>query len=208
MDVYICFVSLIVLSCSFQVLKHTVVCSLHFKNEDLEISGFSGRWYLKPGSVPSVFQCWEHKPYLTSKPPKERTLNKFQLRSSETSCRKRKAGDERPNIFEAEPVKDCVDPSEAATDLPLVLACSTMFMKENCFGRTDVSVLQFPSIYIICSSGCWISEVFCKSSVEHKTHFAFFARVQHVSRIRINQREIFIQVWSYPRNKRNIKLRQ
>lgn len=68
------------------------------------------------GSVPSVFQCWEHKPYLTSKPPKERKLNKFQLRSSETGCRKRKAGDERPTTFEAEPVEDCVDSSEAATD--------------------------------------------------------------------------------------------
>ncbi|XP_068692342.1 uncharacterized protein [Montipora foliosa] len=103
-------------SISVKVQQHTVVCSLHFKDNDLERSGFSGRWYLKPGTVPSVFQCWEHKPYLTSKPPKERKLNKFQLRSSEVSCRKRKTSDESLTAFEAEPIEDCVDSTVAAID--------------------------------------------------------------------------------------------
>lgn len=43
-----------------------------------------------------------------------------------------------------------------------------MFLKENCLGKTDVSVLPFPSIDATCSSGCWISEVFSMSSAQHK----------------------------------------
>ena len=108
------------MSIAIQVQQHTVVCSLHFKDEDLERSGFSGRWYLKPGSVPSLFQWWEHKPHLISKPPKERKLNKFQLRSIEAGSRadnmKRKASEESSTAFEADPVEHCVFSSEATID--------------------------------------------------------------------------------------------
>ena len=86
----------------------------------MERSGFSGRWYLKPGSVPYLFQCWEQKHHLNSKPPKERKLNKFQLRSIEVviraDSRKRKAIEESSIPFEAEPVEHCVYSSEATID--------------------------------------------------------------------------------------------
>ena len=67
--------------------KHTVVCSLHFRDEDLEYSSFSCIWFVKTGSLPSVFECWEHKPYLIPKSQNKRKLNKNQIRSSETSCK-------------------------------------------------------------------------------------------------------------------------
>ena len=47
---------------------------------------------MKTGSLPSVFECWEHKPYLIPKVQNKRKLNKKQIRSSETSC-KRQRGD-------------------------------------------------------------------------------------------------------------------
>lgn len=59
--------------------QHTVVCSLHFTDSDLEKSGFAGRWYVKPGCFPSIFKCWEHKPYLMPSNNKRRKLNKLQL---------------------------------------------------------------------------------------------------------------------------------
>ena len=71
---------------SFQVKKHTVICSLHFKDEDLEHHAFSGRWFVKPGCRPSVFNCWKHKPYLVPKSQKKRKLNKFQLRDMEVDA--------------------------------------------------------------------------------------------------------------------------
>ena len=61
--------------------EHAVICSLHFKGNDIQRSGFScplllitfKAWYCSI-SVPAG---WEQKPYLTSKPPDEREFNKF-----------------------------------------------------------------------------------------------------------------------------------
>ncbi len=67
-----------------------------------------------------MFQCWEHIPHLPSKPPKERKLNKLQLRSSEaistTSSRKRKAVDKSSTEMGAELVENCVESSETAKE--------------------------------------------------------------------------------------------
>jgi hypothetical protein len=60
-----------------QVKKHIVVCSLHFL-------GYSGRWQIIPGRLPSVFKCWEHRPSLVPTVTKKRKLNKLQQR--ETTC--------------------------------------------------------------------------------------------------------------------------
>ena len=59
-------------------------------------------------------------PYLPSKPPKERKLNKLQLGSSEaissTSSRKRKAVDKSSTEMGAESDENCVYSSETAKD--------------------------------------------------------------------------------------------
>ncbi|XP_070536915.1 uncharacterized protein [Ptychodera flava] len=64
---------------TFKVGNHTVVCSLHFKDEDMEFHQFSGRRTLHPGAVPCIFKCWEGVPHLKSIPKPTRPLNALQL---------------------------------------------------------------------------------------------------------------------------------
>ena len=63
---------------------------------------------VKTGCLPSVFNCWEHKPYLIPKSQKKRKLNKIQLQSSETSC-KRQQSDQNYTECTPEPVEVCVE---------------------------------------------------------------------------------------------------
>ena len=69
---------------------------------------FSGRWFVKTGCLPSVFKCWEHKPYLIPKSQKKTKLNKIQLQSSETSC-KRQQSDQNYTECTPEPAKVCIE---------------------------------------------------------------------------------------------------
>lgn len=62
---------------AFQVKSHTVVCSLHFEEDSVEVSGFSKRRFLKPGAVPTIFDCWKDKPHLY-KPSAARRENVLQ----------------------------------------------------------------------------------------------------------------------------------
>ena len=82
-------------------------CLLHFRDEDLEYSNFSGRWFVKTGSLPSVFKCWEHKPYLIPKSQKKRKLNKIQLQSSETSCKRQQSDQNYGTECTPEPAEVC-----------------------------------------------------------------------------------------------------
>lgn len=55
-----------------------------------------------------MFKCWEHKPYLIPKSQKKRKLNKIQLQSSETSC-KRQQSDQNYTECTPEPAEVCVE---------------------------------------------------------------------------------------------------
>ena len=55
-----------------------------------------------------MFKCWEHKPYLIPKSQKKRKLNKIQLQSSETSC-KRQQSDQNYTECTPEPAEVSVD---------------------------------------------------------------------------------------------------
>ena len=66
--------------------RHTVVCSLHFNDEDLEKSNFSGRWKVIQGRLPSMFKCWGHRPSLLPSVSKKRKLNKLVRQKSEATC--------------------------------------------------------------------------------------------------------------------------
>ena len=54
-----------------------------------------------------MFKCWEHKPYLIPKSQKKRKLNKIQLQSSETSC-KRQQSDQNYTECTPQPAEVCV----------------------------------------------------------------------------------------------------
>jgi len=71
------------MTCYFlQVTGHTVVCSLHFEKDIMETFGFSKRTYLKPGAVPTKFECWENKVHL-HKIDKRRKKNTLQQKRIE-----------------------------------------------------------------------------------------------------------------------------
>ncbi|KAH3842617.1 hypothetical protein DPMN_116116 [Dreissena polymorpha] len=48
----------------FKISHNTVVCFLHFERDCLDESGFAKRRYLKPGAIPTLFDCWKDKPHL------------------------------------------------------------------------------------------------------------------------------------------------
>ena len=97
-----------------QVGKHTYVCSLHFKEEDMEYHQFSGRRTIKLGAVPCIFKCWEGIPHLTTTPKRSRPLNSLQLARSlgtiklprlsdedqKTGCKIREMDNAEPTAFE------------------------------------------------------------------------------------------------------------
>ncbi|XP_074655326.1 uncharacterized protein LOC141908930 [Tubulanus polymorphus] len=52
----------------FKITEHTRVCSQHFVDADYrDVSNYSGRRYLKPDAVPSVFQCFEGKDFASTR---------------------------------------------------------------------------------------------------------------------------------------------
>lgn len=69
---------------TFQVTKHTVVCSLHFAPGHLESHRFSGRRTKLPGCVPTIFDCWKNLPHIYKK-LKDRPPNKLQQRKESRS---------------------------------------------------------------------------------------------------------------------------
>ena len=69
---------------------------------------------MKTGSLPSVFECWEHKPYLIPKQNK-RKLNKNQIRSSETSC-KHQRGDPSRTGKEIESAEVFIESSDTSEE--------------------------------------------------------------------------------------------
>ena len=70
---------------------------------------------MKTGRLPSVFECWEHKPYLIPKVQNKRKLNKNQIRSSETSC-KHQRGDPSRTGNEIESAEVFIESSDTSEE--------------------------------------------------------------------------------------------
>ncbi|KAH3813990.1 hypothetical protein DPMN_142466 [Dreissena polymorpha] len=70
-----------------KINRCAVVCLLHFEPDCLEEFGFSKRWYLKPGAIPTKFDCWKDKPHLY-KPKTPRRENALQQRRANKTDRK------------------------------------------------------------------------------------------------------------------------
>ncbi|XP_052215353.1 uncharacterized protein LOC127833889 isoform X4 [Dreissena polymorpha] len=49
---------------NIKITRNTVVCFLHFEPDCLDESGFAKRRYLKPGAIPTLFDCWKDKPHV------------------------------------------------------------------------------------------------------------------------------------------------
>ena len=82
---------------------------------------------METGRLPSVFECWEHKPYLIPKVQNKRKLNKNQIRSSETSC-KHQRGEPSRTGNEIEPAEVFIESSDTS--------------KEQNFHKTDEEISE------------------------------------------------------------------
>ena len=86
----------------------------------MEKSGYSGRWQIIPGRLPSVFKCWEHRPSLVPAVTKKRKLNKLQQR--ETTCTSNAIADkdiEDVDQIEIEPCPQTEPIDEANNEMTL-----------------------------------------------------------------------------------------
>ena len=86
----------------------------------MEKSGYSGRWQIIPGRLPSVFKCWEHRSSLVPAVTKKRKLNKLQQR--ETTCTSNAIADkdiEDVDQIEIEPCPQTEPIDEANNEMTL-----------------------------------------------------------------------------------------
>ncbi|XP_052775013.1 uncharacterized protein LOC128213399 isoform X2 [Mya arenaria] len=154
---------------NFKIRHHTVVCSLHFEENATETFGYSNLRLLKPGAVPTKFECWKNKVHFI-KPKATRKPNSHPPKHAESVLRSSSSVNEIPEKdckISVQPIADsssnaCPSETQAETaeiqrdflhdHLQFVQNKSNLVLQENENIRNEIDKLKREkhSSFILC----------------------------------------------------------